>query len=250
MNGSNLEAIIKKSGLYTIFYNSDDKEPFIEISSNGRPLVQDFLVVRKPVISILLQDESGINLNNSFTLLLDDQILVSNGIPVNMDAVNYPDSLENSKTISILATPELEPGEHTLSVSIADVNGNFSEEQVVFKVSAEFDITIFGNYPNPFTDQTVISYYINNDSDLDKFSIKIYTTSGRLIRSNNLDYDESLSNASPVWDREKAVGYHELIWNGDDDGGNQVANGVYYAVIKGAYQGKTVTHTLKIARLQ
>ena len=250
VSGSNLEAIIENPGLYAIFYNSDDKDPFIEISSNGRPLIENFLVVHKPVISILLQDESGINLNNSFTLRLDDQVLVSNGMTMNSDAVNYPDSLENSKAISILATPELEAGEHTLSVSIADVNGNFSEEQVIFKVSAEFGITVYGNYPNPFKDQTIISYYIDNGYDLDKFSIKIYTTSGRLIRSNSMDYDELLSQMSPEWDREKAVGYHELIWYGDDDNGNQVANGVYFAVIKGSYRGKTVTHTLKIARLQ
>ncbi len=248
LNGNILDTQIEKPGLYSIFYNSDDKDPYIEISSNGRPLYQDFLVVRRPIISILLQDESGVNLNNSFTLRLDDQILVSNGLPLNADAVNYPDSLENSKSISILATPELEAGEHTLSVDIADVNGNYSSKEVAFKVSAEFDIEVYGNYPNPFKDQTVISYFINSDNILDKFYIKIYTTSGRLIRSKSLDIDESLI-ADPrdpyLW-----PDYHELIWNGDDDDGNQVANGVYYAIIKGTYKGKTITKTLKIARLQ
>ncbi|MBN1406859.1 MAG: hypothetical protein JW956_03670, partial [Calditrichaceae bacterium] len=247
-NGNYLETQIEKPGLYTIFYNSDDKDPFIEISSNGRPLYQDLLVVRKPVISILLQDESGVNLNNSFTLRLDDQILVSNGLPLIYDAVNYPDSLENSKSISILATPELTAGEHTLSVDIADVNGNFSNKEVLFKVSAEFDIIVYGNYPNPFEKETVISYFINSDNILDKFSVKIYTTSGRLIRSKPLDLDESLL-ADPR-DPYRWPEYHELIWNGRDDNGNDVANGVYYAIIKGTYKGKTVSKTLKIARLQ
>ena len=226
----------------------DNKDPYIEISSNGRPLYQDLLVVRKPVISILLQDESGINLNNSFTLRLDEQILVSNGLPLIADAVNYPDSLENSKSISILATPELEAGDHTLSVDIADVNGNYSNKEVIFKVSAEFDILVYGNYPNPFKEKTVISYFVNSDNNLDKFSIKIYTVSGRLIRSKSLDIDESLY--SDINDPYLGPSFHELIWNGDDDKGNQVANGVYYAVIKGKYQGKTVTKTLKMARLQ
>ena len=163
LNGKFLNTQIEKPGLYSIFYNSDDKEPYIEISSNGRPLYKDLLVVRRPIISILLQDESGVNLNNSFTLRLDDQILVLNGLPLDPDAVNYPDSLENSKSISILATPELEAGEHTLSVDIADVNGNFSSKEVIFRVSADFDIVVYGNYPNPFTDATVISYYIDSD---------------------------------------------------------------------------------------
>ncbi|MEJ2053795.1 MAG: C25 family cysteine peptidase [Calditrichaceae bacterium] len=233
-----LETTVYKPGLYAIFYNMDDKDPYIEISSNGRPLIQNVLVVRKPVISILLQDESGINLNNSFSLRLDDETLVSNGMPLNTEAVNYPDSLENSKSISILATPDLEAGEHTLTVDITDVNGNPAHAQVVFKVSAEFDIKVFGNYPNPFKEQTVISYFINSDNNIDKFSIKIYTTSGRLIRSEPLDVDVSLQADT----NDPFVGpeYHELIWNGEDDDGYQVANGVYYAIIKGSYQGKTV----------
>ena len=247
-NGNILMTKIRKPGVYSIFYNADDKVPYIEVSSNGLPLVKNFLVVRKPVISILLQDESGINLNNSFTLQLDDQALVSDGIPIKSDVVNYPDSLENSKTISILATPELESGQHTLSVGIADVNGNYSEEQVTFSVSSLFEINIYGNYPNPFSDQTIISYYVNSDNDLDKFSVKIYTTSGRLIRTKPLDTEITQDEAN--FDLTKAVGYHELVWYGDDDDGKQVANGVYFAVIKGSYRGKTISHTLKIARLQ
>ena len=247
-NGNILMTKIRKPGMYSIFYNADDKVPYIEVSSNGHPLVKNFLVVRKPVISILLQDESGINLNNSFTLQLDDQALVSDGIPIKSDVVNYPDSLENSKTISILATPELESGQHTLSVGIADVNGNYSEEQVTFSVSSLFEINIYGNYPNPFSDQTIISYYVNSDNDLDKFSVKIYTTSGRLIRTKPLDTEITQDEAN--FDLTKAVGYHELVWYGDDDDGKQVANGVYFAVIKGSYRGKTISHTLKIARLQ
>ena len=60
--------------------------------------------------------------------------------------------------------------------------------------------------------------------------------------------DESLY--SDTSDPFLAPNFHELIWMGDDDKGRQVANGVYYAIIKGTYEGKTVTKTLKIARLR
>ena len=69
-----------------------------------------------------------------------------------------------------------------------------------------------------------------------------------MIRSKPLDLDPSL-DANPR-DPFRWPEYHELIWNGKDDKGNDVANGVYYAIIKGSYEGKTVTKTLKIARLR
>ena len=128
------------------------------------------------------------------------------------------------------------------------MNGNFSNKEVAFKVSAEFNIEVYGNYPNPFNEQTVISYFVNSDNPIDKLSVKIYTTSGRLIRSKPLDIDESLYSVAS--DPFLAPSFHELIWKGDDDKGKQVANGVYYAIIKGTYEGKTVTKTLKIARLR
>ncbi|HHJ53496.1 MAG TPA: T9SS type A sorting domain-containing protein, partial [Caldithrix abyssi] len=109
----------------------------------------------------------------------------------------------------------------------------------------EFDIKVYGNYPNPFSDQTIISFFVNSDNEIDDFSIKIYTTSGRLIRKTDLLLDESIAG-----DNVKMPSYHELIWDGTDDDGNQVGNGVYFAVIRGKYKGKTVEHVLKIARLQ
>ena len=236
---------INKSGLYAIFYNADDKEPLIEISSNGRPLIQDILVVSQPTLSILLQDESGINLNSSFNFTLDGNPLVQNGIPVSDGEVNFPDSLQNAKAISILATPKLSPGNHNLMVEVADVNGNQSEEELSFQVSDGFDIKVYGNYPNPFQDKTIISYYISADNEIDDLKVKIYSTSGLLVRSKMLDLDETIAT-----DNIKMPAFHELTWFGDDDDGEQVANGVYFAVITGKYRGKTVKHTLKLAKLQ
>jgi flagellar hook assembly protein FlgD len=121
-----------------------------------------------------------------------------------------------------------------------------STEEYAFVVTDGFgDIRVFGNYPNPFSDQTIISFYVDSDNEIDDLSIKIYTTSGRLVRQTMLTLDESVAT-----DNIRTPYYHELIWDGTDDDGVPVANGVYFLVLSGSYKGKTITHTLKIARLQ
>ncbi len=240
-----LESNIQKSGLYAIFFNNDNEEPHIEITADGRPLINDMLVVRKPSIALLFQDKNGIDINNSLRIIIDDHMLYDVGQEVQQEEVTLPDSLENASAVSVLLTPQLDTGEHLLIAEAADASGNVSREELRFKVTEGFDIIVYGNYPNPFKDQTIISYYINSDNEIDDFSIKIYTTSGRLIRSDNLELDPSVSG-----DNIRKPLYHELIWDGTDEDGISVANGVYFAMIKGRYKGKTVKHILKMAKIQ
>ena len=81
----------------------------------------------------------------------------------------------------------------------------------------------------------------------DDFEIRIYTISGRLIRSIREDI-----NLNPVNVPHGAcrTGYNELIWDGTDTDGNQVANGVYFAMLRAKYQGKVKEKILKVARLR
>ena len=237
---------INQSGRYAVFNANDHVAPTIEVTANGRPLIKDMLVIKKPALALLLQDENGVNYAQSLSVRVDEILLVQDGKALSQQEVSIPDSLKNAKAISVTTSPSLQPGKHKLTVSVADVNGNTATEEYEFVVTDGFgDIRVFGNYPNPFSDQTIISFYVDSDNELDNFSVKIYTTSGRLIRKTMLTLDESVAT-----DNVRTPYYHELVWDGTDDDGVQVANGVYFAVISGTYKGKTITHTLKIARLQ
>jgi len=245
INGRRVETDVTQNGLYGVFYSNDAKKPSIEVSANGRPLITDMLVVHNPSLAILLQDENGVNYTHTLSVTLDDNALIEEGVPSQTQEVSIPDSIKNASAVSIAANPNLSAGKHKLTVSVADVNGNVSSKEYNFLVTEGFDIIVYGNYPNPFSDQTIISFYVNSDNEIDNLNIKIFTTSGRLIRKTMLDLDESVAD-----DNIRMPFNHELIWDGRDDNGNSVANGVYFLVIKGTYKGKTVSHTLKIARLQ
>lgn len=236
---------IDQAGSYAIFMAEDNQKPSIEVTANGRPLIRDMLLTRKPLISLLLEDDNGVRFNSTLNVYVDDTPLILEGKPLLQQEVFVPDSTKNARAISITANPQLEPGSHTLLVEVADVNGNTASTEAEFTVAGDFFLELHGNYPNPFADRTNISYTLTND--IDDLSIKIYTLSGRLIRKTMLPFDESIG---PDGDDYTRVDYHELVWDGTDDDGKQVANGVYFLVLKATYSGKTVTKTLKIARLQ
>ncbi len=68
------------------------------------------------------------------------------------------------------------------------------------------------NYPNPFNPSTRINYTINNSG---RVNLVVYNVLGQKIRT-------LVSNQSAT------AGSHSAVWNGMNEAGNQVANGVYF----------------------
>ncbi|MFZ5516291.1 MAG: hypothetical protein ACOY90_06610 [Candidatus Zhuqueibacterota bacterium] len=89
----------------------------------------------------------------------------------------------------------------------------------------------FMNYPNPFGSPdrktTTITYYLKEDTDVD---IKIYTLIGELVWSRSYRAGE----------RQARQGIHDgdVIWDGTNDRGYKVLNGVYVIYFKSA-KGET-----------
>lgn len=98
----------------------------------------------------------------------------------------------------------------------------------VNKVSNQFNSLIkkpdnnllLQNYPNPFNPETWIPYQLNKDNDV---VIKIYSSSGLLIRSLNLGY-----KSAGFWtSKDKAA-----FWDGKNEAGEQIASGTYFYSIQ------------------
>jgi hypothetical protein len=70
-----------------------------------------------------------------------------------------------------------------------------------------------GNYPNPFNPQTTISYGVPlNVAAGDPVRLDVYSLQGQLVRSFDVD---------------RTPGWHEVIWDGTDERGMNVATGMY-----------------------
>lgn len=67
------------------------------------------------------------------------------------------------------------------------------------------------NYPNPFNAETIIGFRLGAETDL---TLRIFDAVGRSVRQL------TVGRFSP--------GTFELAWDGQDDGGHQVASGIYF----------------------
>ncbi len=71
--------------------------------------------------------------------------------------------------------------------------------------------TLSQNYPNPFNPETVISYGL---SEANHVKISIYNVIGQNVRT--------------LVDELKPAGSYSVKWDGKNEAGNQVTNGVYF----------------------
>jgi len=101
---------------------------------------------------------------------------------------------------------------------VQDQTDTFSQLPTTFELSQ--------NFPNPFNPSTILQYGLPNP---DRVTFKIYDILGRLVVT--------------LLDNElKDAGYHAILWNSTDDGGNKVASGVYFLRM----QTKTFAQTRKM----
>jgi hypothetical protein len=112
--------------------------------------------------------------------------------------------------------PTLSLGSHSLEVSAMDNLGNRTREQLSFEVvsTADFKIWNVANHPNPFPDGqregTYILFQLPGDADV---RIDVFTVGGRLIRT----MDGIVGRTGP----------NQVHWDGRDQEGDELANGVY-----------------------
>jgi|GEM_PF-5309700 len=101
--------------------------------------------------------------------------------------------------------------------------------------NAVFQITGLYNVPNPFGKDTWVFYGLG--IQVDEATLKIFTSSGKLIRTFHLETRHSLTNPP-------------LHWDGTDEDGDPVANGLYFYKITARAFGKTVSRIEKMARVR
>lgn len=165
------------------------------------------------VMKIEISDSNGINLTrelgHGITMVVDEDFQH----PVDLTDLfqYYQDKYQRGSVVCPL--PCLSKGEHSLEIKAWD-NFNNSTLKVakINVVSAEeVQISDVTNYPNPFSDSTYICYTISGRAE--KIRLRIFTLSGRLIK------DIESGPAQP--------GFNFTVWDGKDQEGDRVANGVY-----------------------
>ena len=210
--------------------SSDKVSPILEAMVDGQKILKGGYISPGPEIVISIRDESGV--------VIDDIEFFKNGF--NWDVVNNFDLIQNGILTQIILNPNLSENDRTMSFIASDYLGNISDTlRLEFFVSQDMKIIDYGNFPNPFKSKTLFSYELTRN--IDDFKLSIYTVDGRKIREfKSFDYGIN-SNLS-------SIGYHEIIWNGMDDWGDEVANGVYFYKYSLKFEDKNFSSVGKVAR--
>jgi hypothetical protein len=198
----------------------DTQPPFFEAQVDGQRFsnMQYLLPGPERNIQITITDESG----------LEKVDIVKQGEKIS----NYQLVKDKETQFRIFYSPEIKKGNYQILVKARDKAEN--EGIFVFQVAEKLEIKGLMNSPNPFWDKTTISYFISQVPD--KIAVKIYTITQRLVRK-----------LEPVIFKN---GYQQISWDGRDEEGIPVGNGVYlYKIIAEKEGEKAESEIEKMVRL-
>jgi len=194
---------------------TDTAGPVIGVTFSGKPLEPGGNVIQiGDQLNITLTDSSGINLaegiGHGITLETDNDAASLSNL-TELFQYNQDDFTSGALNYNI---DSLVPGLHTFKIKAWDNANNSATLSFAAEIisSSALAIQDLLNYPNPMSDKTSFSFSLTQT--VDKFSLEIFTLSGRKINS---------------FDRYAlaAAYYDDIVWDGRDAFGDRVATGVY-----------------------
>lgn len=223
--------------LYKNFYvRPDKKSPVLDVTFDGVHILNRDLVSATPHIQIRIKDEAKYMLLND-TALSSVMVRYPDGTTrtykFDNDTLRFtPATSGADNTATIDFTPAFmkqfnpEGDEYELIVKGKDRSGNRAGEveyRVSFKVISKPMISNLLNYPNPFTTSTAFVFTVTGSEVPQNMKIQILTVTGKIVREITKD------ELGPIHIGRNIT---EFKWNGTDQFGQKLANGVYlYRVV-------------------
>ena len=160
----------------------------------------------------------------NYTVTIIDSLLVPSGARFDNIAMANIDSDPELEVLYTAFPADGPPSVPPLAILDYQVGTGVWQRHEIFPPTA---YELHQNYPNPFNPSTTIAFTLPAQ---DRVSVKIYNVLGAEIRT--------------LVDREtRDAGRHEVVWDGRDKSGQQVASGTYlYTLEIGAFRhAKTLT---------
>ena len=232
-NGLNDEAFGSVSGIIlSLGSPSNDVEgPIITFESeSGLKLKNGDILPANQNLIIRVSDPMGINLTGEkgHELFINNSVT---GEKINaIDQFVYDSNSINTGTILFNVSSESDNISLIISAWDNANNPNEAEIQLVLLRSNKLDILRVLNFPNPFSKETQFTFELTKDA---KVSISIYTISGRKVKS--------------IVDLDQKLGFNRISWNGRDEYGSLLANGVYIYKVKAEINNQKINHIGRLA---
>jgi flagellar hook assembly protein FlgD len=212
------------SGQKMIYIRPDKINPVLDITFDGIRILDGDLVAANPNIVITVKDENKrllINNKKAITYTLKNTSKNTQVVLSDADVkVELPISNATNNVAKLILLPKLQDGDYELSSNASDYAGNSSGDYnytVRFKVVSKKSISNLVNYPNPFSNNTKFIFDLTGEIP-QNMKILIMTISGKVVR------EITAAELGPI-----KIGRNmtEYSWNGTDEFGDKLANGVY-----------------------
>ena len=216
--------------LFNFYVKADKTNPLLDVTFDGVHILDGDIVSAKPEILISLNDENKFKPiidTSGFELYLTDPISNKKRVYFSNSNTDYeiefiPENGDKNKA-EIRFLPHLTTdGDYSLEVEAKDASNNRSgsnKYKVSFEIINKSSVTEILNYPNPFSTSTKFVFTLTGYEVPDYFRIQILTPTGRVVREIDRDELGALQIGRNITD---------YAWNGKDQFGDQLANGVYF----------------------
>lgn len=225
---------------------NDNVNPILDVTFDGRHILNGDIVSPKTEIIISLKDNNPFLLMNSDsdTTLFGIYLTPPNGqlqrVPFVKNGepnLHWTPAENNYKRFKIVYPGDFKTdGKYRLAVQGSDRSGNLSGDldyKIDFEVINGSSITHMMNYPNPFSTSTQFVFTLTGTEVPEDIIIQIMTVTGRVVREITED------ELGPIQIGRNITKY---AWDGRDEFGDQLANGVYLYTVKAKINGEDIEH--------
>jgi hypothetical protein len=210
--------------------SKDNINPLLDVTFDGTHILNGDIISSKPHVLVTLKDENkylALNDTSNFKVFIkypnqssEKRIFFSN-------ALQFTPAQLPSNSCKIEWKPEFaEDGKYRMIVQAVDRSSNVSgstDYNIQFEIINKQTVTEVLNYPNPFSTSTRFVFTLTGNELPDVFTIQIMTITGKVVREINKTELGNLHIGRNIT---------EYAWDGKDEFGDKLANGVYlYKVI-------------------
>ncbi|MSQ79905.1 MAG: hypothetical protein EXR21_09615 [Flavobacteriaceae bacterium] len=221
------------------FCKRDFENPMLDVVFDGVRIFDGDIVSANPIITISAKDE-----NKNFLITNHDNVKLYITYPKQAEqeiTSSSPDFTfsaadPNTRKATVTFTPKALPDgdQYKLRAQAYDVAGNAAGSgsyEVRFKVVNKSMISRFYPYPNPFSTKAKFVFTLTGNEVPDQMRIRIMTVSGQVVK------EILKEELGPIHIGNNITQY---AWDGTDEFGDKLANGVYLYQVTARLNGKDI----------
>lgn len=220
---------------------TDQSNPLMDVTFDGYRIMNGDYVSPSPLIRISSTDANPFKLQSdtsTFSVWLKKPTdLTYNQIALQSEGMRFiPATTTQNKAELQYQPASLPDGLYSFKVLSKDASGNSSGAnayEVEFNVVNESSITHFYPYPNPCTTQMRFVFTVTGSRPPDGLLVRIMTVTGKVVREVKQDEFGPIKIGNNV---------SEFVWDGTDNFGDRLANGVYLYQVQTQLNGQSIKH--------